>query len=168
MADRVRLEPLTGIVVEWDLDVLMRSADAADPSAPPTWELHGEPDWGRLESLRLVGASVGETALAVALARPVGVGAHGEDGVALVLSGPEGADEAHEALVSTEYDPEGRVRRLGLEVWLAGGAGKRIAADRAGNAVTGDADGLRREVTPLVVRLDGESGTGLHELLAGG
>lgn len=165
MADVLRLEFGAGAAVEWDLTELMHAADAADPQAPPAWRLDGEPDWERISSLRLVVGAVGEQALAAAVARPAASPDHGADGVALALVSAEGADAADEVLLSTEYDPEGEIRRLGLEVWLASGAGKRIAADRVGEATTGETGGLRRTVTPVEVRLDGERGRGLHELI---
>lgn len=165
MADGVRFDLGGGVAVEWELDALMRAADAADPEADPAWRLSGEPNWDELESLRLISGAVGETALAVAVARPAGAGDHGGDGVAIALVGPEGTDSADEALLSTEYDAEGRMRRLGIEVWLEGGAGKRIAADRSGEPVAGSADGVGREATPLAIRFDGERGSGLHELI---
>ncbi|MGI9019580.1 MAG: hypothetical protein ACR2G3_02575 [Solirubrobacterales bacterium] len=165
MAETLRLELGAGAAVEWDLAELMHAADAADPQAPPAWELHEEPDWERISSLRLVVGAVGEQALAAAVARPAASSDHGMDGVALALVSAEGADQADEVLLSTEYDSEGAIRRLGIEIWLASGAGKRIAADRVGEAATGEAAGLRRTVTPVEVRLDGERGRGLHELI---
>lgn len=165
MADRLRLELGDGLAVEWDLDALMRAADAADPSASPSWELTGEPDWERTESLRLIVGAAGDQGLALAAARPAGARDHSADAVAVALIGPEGTDSASEALLSTEYDPSGRMRRLGVEVWLEGGAGKRIAADRSGEPAETEAGRLRREATPLSVRFDGESGTGLHDLV---
>ena len=165
MAERLRLEPGAGVAVEWDLDSLMGAADVADPSASPAWELTGTLDWERTDSLRLIVGAAGDQGLALAVARPAGAPDHSADLVAVALIGPEGTDSAEEALLSTEYDPAGRMRRLGVEVWLEGGAGKRIAADRAGEPAEANAQGLRREATPLAVRFDGESGSGLHELL---
>ncbi len=143
----------------------MRAADAADPEAAPAWELDAEPDWSAIASLRLIVGAVGETALAIAVARPADAGDHGGDGVAVALIDGDGAEGADEALLSTEYDPDGAMQRLGIELWLQSGAGMRIAADRAGEAVAGETDGISRAVTPLAIRIDGEEGRGLHELL---
>ena len=88
------------------------------------------------------------------------------DGVAVAMIDADGAEGAEEALLSTEYDPDGAVRRIGIELWLQSGAGKRVAADRTGNVATGAAGELRRAVTPLAIRVDGERGRGLHELIA--
>ncbi len=165
MAESLRFELGDGLAVEWELDRLMRAADAADSSAPPAWELHGEPDWERFESLRLIVGAAGEAALALAVARPASAPDHGSDGVAVALIGADGADQAEEALLSTEYDPGGHMRRLGVEVWLEGGIGMRVAADRSGDPARSIEDGLEREATPLTVRFDGERGTGIHELI---
>ncbi len=143
----------------------MRAADSADPAAPPAWELTGTPDWERTEALRIIVGAAGDQGVALAVARPAGARDHSADAVAVALIGPEGTDSAEDVHLSTEYDPAGRVRRLGVEVWLEGGAGKRIAADRSADPTGADAGGLRREATPLAVRFDGESGTGLHDLL---
>jgi hypothetical protein len=165
VAERLRLELGGALAVEWDLDALMRAADSADPAAPPAWELIGLPDWEQTASLRLIVGAAGDQGLAVAVARPAGARDHSADEVTVALIGPEGSDTAEDVLLSTEYDPAGRMRRLGVELWLEGGAGKRIAADRSADPTGADGDGLRREATPLAVRFDGESGTGLHDLL---
>ena len=166
VAERLRLELGQGAAVEWDLRELMRAADTADPQAAPAWELTGEPDWSEIGSLRLIVGAIGEQALAIAVARPASAPDHGGDGVAVAMIDADGAEGAEEALLSTEYDPDGAVRRIGIELWLQSGAGKRVAADRTGNVATGAAGELRRAVTPLAIRVDGERGRGLHELIA--
>lgn len=165
MAEVLRLGFADDLAIEWSVDALMRAADAADPAAPPVWELTGDLDWGEVDSLRLVSAAVGEMALAVVAARPAGAAGHGSDAVAAALRVPGDATGAEEALLSAEYDSDGALRRLGLELWLESGIGKRIAADRSGETVASDLGALRRTATPLAVRLDGESGSGLHELV---
>jgi len=165
MADRLRLELGDGAAVEWEVGELMRAADAADPQAPPAWELAGEPDWAEIGTLRLIVGAIGEQALAIAVSRPADSSDHGGDGVAVALIDAEGAEGADEALLSTEYDPDGALRRLGIELWLQSGAGMRVAADRAGDPATGVAGELHRAVTPLAIRMDGERGRGLHELI---
>jgi hypothetical protein len=165
MAEGLRLAFAEGLAIEWPLDALMRSADAADPSAPPVWELAGELDWDEVESLRLITAAVGEAALAMVVVRPAGASDHGGDGIAAAIARPNDAEGAQEAFLSSEYDEAGALRRLGVELWLSSGAGKRIAADRAGTGAESETGALRRQVTPLAVRLDGEQGRGLHELV---
>lgn len=165
MTELIRVDLGGDLAIEWERGALMRTADAADPEAPPAWALAGELDWDEVESLRLLTGAVGDIALAVAVVRPAGASDHGEDAVAAALIADDEADAAEEALLSTEYDPEGTLRRLGLELWLQSGAGKRVAADRTGDAAVGVTGALSRVVTQLEVRLDGERGRGLHELI---
>ena len=165
MPEALRLEVLPGLAVEWEIAALMRAADSPNPAAPPTWSLRGEVDWDQLESLRLVYGAVAEEALAIVVARPAGAESHADDRVAVAFVHPGGTEGAEEALLSTEYDAGGEMRRLGIELWLTDRTGKRIAADRSGDAQASVADGLSRQVTPLAVRLGGSSGAGLHELL---
>lgn len=164
MAERVSLELGSGARVECDLASLLRSADAADPGSAPSWELAGI-DWERMASLRLISASFGEDALAVAVARPAGAETPDADAVAAAYVSPVGAERSDEAFLSTEYDADDRIRRVGLELWGGVAGARRVAADRSGETLATDADGIEREVTPMAFRLDGERGSGLHELL---
>jgi hypothetical protein len=166
VADVVTVEPPGGPVVEWELPVLLRSADAADPKAAPAWHAH-ELQWDGLASVRVIGASFDDVALAAVVARPAGATNPDEDRVAVSLVGETGPEEVSEALVSTEYDPNGHVRRIGIELWAetAGVGTRRLAADRSGDPASSTVDGASREATPMTFRLDGKSGSGLHELL---
>ncbi len=163
MSEAVLLELGPKLRIEWRLDELMRSADASDPSAPPVWS--GELDLTELESLRLISGAAGDEAIAIVVARPHGSANHDEDLIAGVSAGPAGAEGADEVMLSTEYDPDGHIRRLGAELWLADGTGARIAADRSGDDAAAPFDGLSRTSTPLSFRLGGAAGSGLHELL---
>jgi hypothetical protein len=167
VADVVRVGPPGGPVVEWELPVLLRSADAADPKAGPTWRAD-ELQWGELASVRVIGASFDDVALAAVVARPADAANANEDRIAVALVGETGPEEISEALVSTEYDEGGHVRRIGIELWpVAAGVGaRRLAADRSGDPASSTVDGASREVTPMDFRLDGKRGTGLHELLS--
>ncbi len=69
--------------------------------------------------------------------------------------------ELHEALLSTEYGPDGRARRLGLELYESSTDRPiRVVADRVAEA-RDDADGER---TALSLRMEGTPGAGLYEL----
>jgi hypothetical protein len=73
--------------------------------------------------------------------------------------------QLHEALVSTEYGPDGRARRLGLELYE--GATEppiRVMADR----LTEARQDAGREQTALTLRMEGTPGTGLYELISAG
>jgi hypothetical protein len=57
--------------------------------------------------------------LALSAARPAGAHGHGDETVAAVLCGPDGAPvDVSETLLSTEYGPDGVQRRAALELWL--------------------------------------------------
>lgn len=163
MADGLRLELGPGLWVEWRLGELMHAADAADPSGPPPWSCGFEA--ASAQSLRLISLAATQDAFAFAVARPPGAVHHDEDVVAGVSVTASGIEVAEEVLLSSEYDPDGGLRRLGIELWLEGGAGRRIAGDRSAQTAATTLDGLSREATPFAFRLDGATGSGLHELL---
>ena len=164
MTEKVGLT-VAGATLEWEPGELLRGADRADPAGPAAWVLAGGCDWTSIESLRVISASFGDTAVVIAIARPAGAAGADTDAVAGLRLAPSGPESLDGVLVSTEYDSIGAVRRLGAELWPESGIARRLAADRAGDPGTTAADGLRREVTPMAFRLDGEPGTGLHELL---
>jgi len=142
-----------------------RPADEANGSSPPSpWELEAEPDWRRLDSIRLVSALFDDGgALGLAALRPRGARGHDEDVVAARLVDAEGEQTTtSEALVSVEYDAEGAPRRVGLELWTDPDSSPlRVAADRADDA-NSQSD---RESISMRFRLDGISGLGLYEVL---
>lgn len=142
-----------------------RPADDGDGAAPPSpWELDSAPDWGRLDSIRLVSALFDDgCALGLAALRPRGARGHDEDVVIARLVDAEGEQMAtSEALVSLEYDADGVPRRLGLELWTDPDSPPlRIAADRADQAsATGE-----HESVPMRFRRDGTGGAGRYEIL---
>jgi hypothetical protein len=160
-----------GLRVEWDLEAL-RELDAArrDPdgtAGPPIWRLEAEPGWERAGGLRVISASFEDGALlAVAAVRPEKAKGHDAEAVRAALVAPQGeVTQLHEALVSTEYGPDGRARRLGLELYE--GATEppiRVMADR----LTEARQDAGREQTALTLRMEGTPGTGLYELISAG
>ena len=59
--------------------------------------------------------------------RPAGATEHGDEVVAAVLCGPDGAPvEVSETLLSTEYGPDGVQRRATLELWVDGEEGQPL------------------------------------------
>ena len=168
----LELDPPGGpaLRVEWDVDALRDlSATSRQPGAgeaPPAWRLDPGPDWERVSALRLISATFDDGALlAVAALRPRGASGHAADAVEAILVSPEGeVTRPHEALLSTEYGPDGSTRRLGLELYEeSAGPPVRIAADRIADA--GDGDGAAGGGTALALRMDGTPGTGIHELV---
>jgi hypothetical protein len=147
-----------GLRVEWDLDAVRDLAGAReDPS--PLWRISGDLDPAGVALLRVLTAGFDDgTAIGVAAARPVGAAGHGDEVIRAVMARGEATPEQMcETLLSTEYDREGRVRRVGLELYpTEGGFPLRAAADRergdAGSAVL------------MRFRLDGVEGRGSYEL----
>ena len=166
------LEPADGsaLGVEWDEDVLRglgAARQAAAGEAPRAWRLEREPDWERTSALRLISAVFDDGALlGVAALRPRGAAGHDADAVAALLVSAAGdVSRPHEALLSTEYGPDGTARRLGLELYEdSAGPPIRIVADTVGEPH--EDTGAKR--TALTLRMEGTPGTGLHELIPAG
>ena len=105
--------------------------------------------------------------LALSAVRPPAASGHGEETVAAVLCGPDGAPaEASEALLSTEYGEDGVQRRATLELWLEDddeaqplrGAGTLISAARLTR------DDLESDVAFFRGAVDGREGLGHSEV----
>ena len=120
----------------------------------------GTPDWNRIALMRSLSAALEDgSLLAVAAARPEGAAGHGEEAASAVLLDPEGALTGFdEPLVSTEYDPEGRPRRIGVELWSSDEDGAPLRG--AGTLI-----GPAADVALLRFTLDGSPGTARYELV---
>jgi|ERR1044071_2534554 hypothetical protein len=107
--------------------------------------------------------------LALSAARPGESGGHGDETVAAVLCGPDGAPiDVSEALLSTEYGPDGVQRRATLELWLDDedghplrGAGSLISSSEV------DQPGLTGTIAFFRWALEGRDGLGHYEILRG-
>ncbi len=107
--------------------------------------------------------------LALSAARPAGGRGHGDETVVAVLCGPDGAPvDVSEALLSTEYGPDGVQRRATLELWLDGedaapirGAGSLISASEVNHPSTTGTIAFFRWA------LEGREGLGHYEILRG-
>jgi hypothetical protein len=157
--------------VEWDVASLRELRTAGHPpgtGAPrPSWRLAREPDWESTSALRVISASFDDGALlAVAALRPREAAGHDADAVGAILMSPEGeVMRLHEALLSTEYGPDGMARRLGLELYEGSdGPPIRVVADRV-EAGEGSSQSGAGEETPLTFRMEGTPGTGFHEVI---
>jgi hypothetical protein len=105
--------------------------------------------------------------LALSAERPAGAGGHGEERVTAVLCDPEGATtEVSEALLSTEYGPDGVQRRATLELWAddEDGPPLRGAGTLIGAAEARRPDGVA-EVAFFRWALEGREGLGHYELV---
>ncbi len=105
--------------------------------------------------------------LALSAVRPEGAGGHGEEHVAAVLCGPDGAPvEVSEALLSTEYGPDGVQRRATLELWVDGDEGQPLRG--AGTLISASSvnhPGLRGEIAFFRWSLEGREGLGHYEVV---
>lgn len=119
----------------------------------------GDPDWTRVDLVRCLTAVLDDGSLiVVAAARPSGSAGHGDEVVDAVLVDPEGAvTRFDEPLLSTEYGPDGRHRRAGVELWAPGDA----APLRGAGTLIGGAG----QVAFLGFGVDGAGGTARYELM---
>lgn len=162
----LRFESADGAVVA-ELDPRALAALAAGESGQSPWKLANPPDWERFDSLRLLAAAFGDgTVAALTALRPIGATGHDTDQIAAVLvDRGETVESAHEALLSTEVDADGRIRRVGLEFWGSPEPPpRRLAADRAHTNDERE-DGVSRESVLMEARLDGRGGTALFEVI---
>jgi hypothetical protein len=152
---------IDGVRVAWDEDALR---DLAAGASDPAWRLDGEPDWGALESLRVVSAAFEDgSLLALAAPRPAGAGGHDAHPRALLLQPNGEVVEMTEALLSTQYDADGAPSRIGMELYRAPDAlPMRVAADRRAPAQV--ADGAER--TAMAFRMEGFQGAGVFERIS--
>jgi hypothetical protein len=105
--------------------------------------------------------------LALSAARPPGADGHGDEAVAAVLCGPDGAPvDVSETLLSTEYGPDGVQRRTTLELWLDGedaqplrGAGTLISSSAVSHP------GLTGTVAFFRWSVEGREGLGHYEVV---
>lgn len=105
--------------------------------------------------------------LALSAVRPQAAGGHGEEVVAAVLCGPDGAPaEVAETLLSTEYGPDDVQRRATLELWLDGDEGQPLRG--AGTLISASSvshPGLRAVIAFFRWSLEGREGLGHYEIV---
>jgi hypothetical protein len=105
--------------------------------------------------------------LALSAVRPPGSSGHGDEHVATVLCGPDGAPvEVSETLLSTEYGPDGVQRRATLELWVDGEEGQPL---RGAGALISAAQvrrpGMVSEIAFFRWSVEGRDGLGHYELV---
>src|SRR4029077_2631290 len=99
--------------------------------------------------------------------RPAGRETHGDEQVAAILCGPDGAPlELSEALLSTEYGPDDVQRRATLELWAddEGGAPMRGAGSLISSSSV-SRPGLSAEIACFRWTLEGREGLGHYEIV---
>ena len=144
--------------VEWDLEAVRGLARTGE-GAGPLWHVSGDPEPAGITLLRILAAGFEDgTAIGVAAIRPASAAGHGDEVTRAVLARGEATPEQiAETLLSTEYDPEGVVRRAGIELYQTEAS---IPLRAAGDREPGD-DG---EPVSMRFRLDGVEGRGTYEL----
>jgi hypothetical protein len=107
--------------------------------------------------------------LALSAARPVRAGGHGDETVAAVMCGPDGAPvDVSETLLSTEYGPDGVQRRATLELWLDDDDAQPLRG--AGTLISSSAvshPGLTGTVAFFRWSVEGREGLGHYEVVRG-
>jgi hypothetical protein len=105
--------------------------------------------------------------LAVSAVRPQASAGHGDEVVAAVLCGPDGAPlEVSETLLSTEYGPDGVQRRATLELWTDGEEGQPLrGAGTLISAASVRRPGLSAEIAFFRWSLEGRDGLGHYEIV---
>jgi hypothetical protein len=105
--------------------------------------------------------------LALSAVRPGEAAGHGDEVVAAVLCDSDGAPvEVSEALLSTEYGPDGVQRRATIELWLDEEAAQPMRG--AGSLISAASvrrPGLAAEVAFFRWSLEGRQGLGHYELV---
>jgi hypothetical protein len=105
--------------------------------------------------------------LALSAAWPPGAGGHGDEAVAAVLCGPDGAPvDVSETLLSTEYGPDGVQRRATLELWLDDEGGQPLRG--AGTLISSSTishPGLTGTVAFFRWSVEGREGLGHYEVV---
>jgi hypothetical protein len=126
----------------------------------------GEPPaWAELDLIRAVSAVLDrENAVFLAARRPRGAVAHGEERVSAVIIAGGVALAVDDARLSTVYDPQGRQRTAGLELWLPGEDYPRRASGKAQAGASILLGGVRVDAAVFEWRMEGRVGAGAYEL----
>lgn len=151
--------------IAWNREVLSVLGHATEQRRP-AWSIGGEPDWEELSALRILSARLDdERLIAIVALRPVGTGGHGDEVLVGAVGNAEGFDQVEQALLSTEYDPQGVPRRVGLELYPEHGSlPLRIAGETTATALS-DSGGVRRVSADLTMRSGGVGGVGVLDTL---
>jgi hypothetical protein len=102
--------------------------------------------------------------LALSACRAADAEGHGEETISVALTDPEGELPLEEALISTEYDEQGRHRRATVELSLPGAAPLRGAGTIVSGA-TLETEGRRVEIAFFRWSLNGRPGLGRYEIV---
>jgi hypothetical protein len=105
--------------------------------------------------------------LALSAVRPEASSGHGDEQIASVLCGPDGAPvQVAETLLSTEYGADGVQRRATLELWVEGDEGQPLRG--AGTLISSariERPDLGGEIAFFRWSLEGREGLGHYEIV---
>jgi hypothetical protein len=163
--DGVVLEVAPGLSVAWDdLDRARSDLAAEQPSAE--WRLEGELGAAHTALRVLTGATGKGSLILLAAARPEGADGHdSESPRAVLVSGSGELRLIDEALLSTQYSANGRVERVGLELYAEGDDYPVRGAGDVRRASSAEDGSLHREQAWLDFRLDGEPGDAIIDVV---
>ena len=128
----------------------------------------GEADWSGLSLTRSVSAWLGDDALggvALACARPSSVEGHERESVAaMIVEGGE-AVLVGDPRLSTTYDGDGHMRRVGLELWVTDDGYPLRAAGEVVCGTSLDLGSLTLDIAFLRWHAEGREGVGRYEIV---
>ncbi len=137
--------------------------------ATRTW---GAIDWDNLAYVRSIGSVFADgSLLAIWTARPARAQGHDEEGLSAAVVDERGEAEIERALVSTEYDAEGRHRRANVEILQPGPEEEedpRRPLRAGGRIVCGtsvETAGLRTDVAFFRWSMEGTAGLGRYDVV---
>jgi hypothetical protein len=104
--------------------------------------------------------------LALSAVRPAGAADHGAEQLAAILCDPDAAPvEVSEALLSTEYGPDGVQRRASLELWVGDDAQPLRGAGTLISASAVHRPGLDSSIAFFRWSVEGREGLGHYEVV---
>jgi hypothetical protein len=126
-----------------------------DGDRSPSLVVTTEPDWQRVELIRRIGCILDDgSLLAIGAARPRESAGHGDEALSAALADGSGeAVEIGEVRLTTEYDPAGEPRRLGIEL---------LPVDEEAPPIRGA--GTLRDPGVFNFALDGSPGVARYEI----
>ena len=128
----------------------------------------GAADWGGLELTRTLSAWLGDDRIggvALAGARPADARGHDDESVSAVLVERGEALPVADPRLSTTYDGDGHMRRVGLELWVTDDGYPLRAAGEVLCGTSLDLGTLQLDVAFLRWHAEGREGVGRYEIL---
>lgn len=127
----------------------------------------GAPDWGSVEATRTLSAWLADgSGLTLTAVRHAGASGHDEEVVWAAVLGAEAPVRVADPRLSTTWDPAGRQRRAGLELWVdAEDDHPRRAAGTAVSGASLDLGQLRLEAAVFAWHMEGRTGVGRYDVL---